>query len=51
MSPVFTPKRGRQFEAGVKLHPDEATLVTVTGYHIQETGRPIDDPTTPDPFD
>jgi iron complex outermembrane receptor protein len=47
----FTPKRGRQFEAGIKVHPDEQTLVTVTGYHIKETGRPIDDPATADPFD
>ncbi|WP_288016753.1 TonB-dependent siderophore receptor [Blastomonas sp.] len=47
----FTPKRGRQFEGGVKFHPDEATLVTLTAYHIKETGRPIDDPSTPDPFD
>lgn len=48
---AFVPKRGRQFEAGVKFHPDEATMVTVTGYHIKETNRPVDDPGTPDPFD
>jgi iron complex outermembrane receptor protein len=47
----FKPKRGRQFEAGIKFHPDDKTLVTVTGFHIKETGRPIDDPSTPDPFD
>jgi iron complex outermembrane receptor protein len=47
----FKPKRGRQFEMGVKFHPDEHTLVTVTGFHIKETGSPVDDPSTPDPFD
>ncbi|HEX7855837.1 MAG TPA: TonB-dependent siderophore receptor [Sphingobium sp.] len=35
------PSRGKQLEIGVKLHPDSATLVTVTGYHIKETNRPI----------
>lgn len=47
----FKPKRGRQFEAGLKLHPDEHTLVTATAFHIRESNRPVDDPTTPDPFD
>lgn len=47
----YVPKRGRQYEAGIKFHPDEHTLVTVTGYHIKEVGRPIDDPSTPSPFD
>lgn len=47
----FKPKRGRQFEAGVKLHPDERTLVTTTAFHIRELNRPVDDPTTADPFD
>lgn len=47
----FVPKSGRQFEAGLKVHPDEATLVTATLYHIKESNRPISDDTTPDPFD
>ena len=47
----FVPKRGRQYEEGVKLHPTQSTLLTVTGFHIKETGRPIDDPSTPSPFD
>jgi iron complex outermembrane receptor protein len=47
----FKPKRGEQFEAGVKFHPDDNMLVTLTGYHIKETKRPVDDPTTPSPFD
>jgi iron complex outermembrane receptor protein len=47
----FVPKRGRQIEGGIKFHPDDATLVTATAYHIKETNRPIDDPSTPDPFD
>jgi iron complex outermembrane receptor protein len=47
----FVPKRGRQFEAGIKFHPDNRTLVTVTAFHIKETNRPVDDPTTPAPFD
>lgn len=47
----FKPKRGRQFEGGVKIHPDDATLVTATAFHIRERNRPVDDPTTPSPFD
>jgi iron complex outermembrane receptor protein len=47
----FKPKSGRQYELGVKFHPDDRTLVTVTGYHIRESNRPIDDPATADPFD
>lgn len=47
----FKPKSGRQFEAGIKFAPDPATLVTVTAYHIRERNRPVDDPSTPDPFD
>ncbi len=47
----FVPKRGRQFEGGIKFHPDAATLVTLTAYHIKERNRPVDDPSTPDPFD
>lgn len=47
----FKPKRGRQYEGGVKLHPDDATLITLTAYHIKESNRPVDDPSTPDPFD
>lgn len=41
---TFKPKTGRQFEVGVKFHPDDATLVTITGYHIRENGRLIDSP-------
>lgn len=47
----FVPKRGSQYEAGIKIHPDEATLVTATAYRIKERNRPVDDPDTPDPFD
>lgn len=47
----FVPKRGRQWEGGVKLHPDAATLITATAYRIKESNRPVDDPNTPDPFD
>ncbi|MDZ3832680.1 MAG: TonB-dependent siderophore receptor [Sphingopyxis sp.] len=47
----FVPKRGRQFEAGIKFHPDDATLITATAYHIRESNRPVDDPSTPDPRD
>jgi len=47
----FKPKRGRQFELGVKFHPDDNTLVTATAFHIRESNRPVDDPGTPDPFD
>ena len=48
---VYRPKRGRQFEAGMKFHPGEATLLTITAYHIKERNRPvsvaIDDPDNP----
>jgi iron complex outermembrane receptor protein len=47
----FKPQFGRQYEIGLKLHPTDATLVTLTGYHIKQTNRPADDPNTPDPFD
>nr|WP_156841472.1 TonB-dependent siderophore receptor [Novosphingobium aquimarinum] len=47
----FKPKKGRQFEAGIKFHPDDVTLLTLTAYHIKERNRPVDDPSTPDPFD
>ena len=43
------PKSGRQYEAGVKIHPNETTVVTLTGYHIKENGRAIDDPQSPNP--
>jgi iron complex outermembrane receptor protein len=48
---AFDPKSGRQWEAGIKFHPSETTMVTLTAYHIKETGRPISDDTTPDPTD
>lgn len=47
----FKPKRGRQFEAGLKLHPDDRTLITATAFHIRENNRPVDDASTADPFD
>lgn len=42
----FKPQTGRQFEAGVKWQPDLNTLVTVTAFHIKESGRPISGPGT-----
>lgn len=48
---AFIPKSGRQYEAGIKFHPADSILVTVTGYHIKESNRPISDDSTPDPFD
>lgn len=47
----FIPKSGRQFEAGIKIHPTDSLLLTVTGYHIKESNRPVSDDSTPDPFD
>lgn len=47
----FLPTQGRQYEAGIKFHPSSTTIVTVTGYDIKESNRPVDDPSTPDPFD
>ena len=48
---AFVPKSGRQFEAGVKFHPADTVLLTVTGYHIKESNRPVSDDSTTDPFD
>ncbi|MGF7146745.1 iron complex outermembrane receptor protein [Sphingomonas zeicaulis] len=48
---AFVPQRGTQYEAGMKWQPDAWTLVTVTGFHIKESNRPIDDPSTPSPTD
>jgi len=48
---AFIPKTGRQFEAGVKIHPADNILMTVTGYHIKESNRPVSDDSTADPFD
>lgn len=47
----FKPKAGHQYEGGVKFHPIDRVLVTATAYKIREKGTPIDDPSTPDPFD
>lgn len=47
----FKPKTGRQFEGGIKFHPDNATMITATAFHIRENNRPVDDPETVDPFD
>ncbi|MGF7168761.1 iron complex outermembrane receptor protein [Sphingobium xanthum] len=44
---IFRPTRGNQFEGGVKFHPDDATLLTITGYYIKENNRLIDDPAKP----
>lgn len=44
----FVPKQGRQYEAGIKFHPDPATLVTATVYDIVESNRPVSDDSTPD---
>ncbi len=48
---AFIPKRGRQYEAGIKFHPADSILLTLTGYHIKETNRPVSDDSTPAPFD
>ncbi|HEX8486477.1 TonB-dependent siderophore receptor [Sphingomonas sp.] len=47
----FVPKAGSQYEVGIKYQPNDASMITVTGYRIKETNRPIDDPATADPFD
>lgn len=48
---AFVPKSGRQFEAGIKFHPADGILLTVTGYRIKESNRPVSDDSTADPFD
>jgi iron complex outermembrane receptor protein len=35
------PQQGKQYEYGVKWQPDRHTLVTVTGFQIRETNRPV----------
>lgn len=35
----YRPQTGTQYEAGVKWQPEQNTLVTVTGFHIQERNR------------
>ena len=47
----FIPKAGRQLEVGIKFHPIESILLTVTGYDIKESNRPVSDDSTPDPTD
>ena len=47
----FVPKQGVQWEGGVKIHPADAVMVTLTAYHITENNRPISDDSTPDPTD
>lgn len=37
----WKPERGRQYEVGVKLHPDDRTLLTATAYHIRQSNRVI----------
>jgi iron complex outermembrane receptor protein len=48
---AFIPKSGRQFEAGIKFHPADNILATVTAYHIKENNRPVSDDSTVDPTD
>ncbi|RKF23520.1 TonB-dependent siderophore receptor [Altericroceibacterium spongiae] len=43
----FKPQRGTQYEAGFKWQPEDNTLVTITGFHIKESNRPISDPLHP----
>jgi iron complex outermembrane receptor protein len=43
----FKPQSGTQYEIGVKWQPDPSTLVTVTGFQIRESNRPIADPANP----
>ncbi|MDG5487788.1 TonB-dependent siderophore receptor [Sphingomonas sp. BGYR3] len=47
----FVPKQGNQYELGIKYQLNAASMITLTGYRIKENNRPVDDPTTPDPFD
>lgn len=47
----FVPKVGNQYEVGVKYQLNDASMVTLTGYRIKETNRPVADNSTPAPFD
>lgn len=44
---AFRPQRGHQFETGVKWQPTPATLVTLTGFSMKDTNRPVADPANP----
>lgn len=48
---AFIPKQGEQYELGIKYQPNEQSMVTLTGYRIQESNRPVPDNSTPAPFD
>lgn len=48
---AFRPKQGEQWEVGVKIHPTNDILLTLTAYDIRESGRPISDDSTADPND
>ncbi|QZH73967.1 MAG: TonB-dependent receptor [Erythrobacter sp.] len=48
---AFSPLQGSQWEVGVKIHPFENALLTLTYYDIDQTGRPISDDSTADPTD
>lgn len=43
----YKPTRGRQYEAGIKWQPDEATFATATFYDLKDSGRLISDPSNP----
>lgn len=48
---AFVPKQGNQYELGIKYQPNADSMVTLTGYRIKESNRPVPDNSTPAPFD
>ncbi len=43
----FRPQAGHQFETGLKWQANAVTLVTLTGFHMVDSNRPIPDPANP----
>lgn len=41
----FVPRKGRQYEAGLKLAPSRNALITVAGFDVKEQNYLISDPT------
>ncbi|AJP72098.1 TonB-dependent siderophore receptor [Sphingomonas hengshuiensis] len=42
---AFVPRKGRQYEAGIKLAPSANALITVAGFDVKEENYLISDPT------
>ncbi|CBL46104.1 Putative ferrisiderophore receptor [gamma proteobacterium HdN1] len=49
---VFVPKRGKQWESGIKFRPNgDNLLLSASVYLLKDENRPVADPNDPDPSD